>query len=245
MTNLALEFPQSLADKYRPRRLQDFIGVSVPRRVMQSFIRRPYSSTWFLLGPSGMGKTSMAQAVGLEIGAEVHHIPSQSCDLAAIDHVCQMCHYVPANGQFHLVVVDEADRMTNGAQLALLSKLDSTAFPPQTIFFFTANTSLPLEPRFLSRCRILVFEAESLETELAHYLRRVYNLECGLTLPLSYFTAIAKDSENNVRDALGKLEIEIMLDHPRKGRNAKAKNARGSKKIFPKVREQGRQGASR
>jgi DNA polymerase III delta prime subunit len=42
-------------------------------------------------------------------------------------------------GRMHLVLIDEADGMTNPAQLALLSKLDATAFPPNTIFVFTCN----------------------------------------------------------------------------------------------------------
>jgi len=51
----------------------------------------------------------------------------------------------------------EADGMTNPAQLALLSKLDATAFPPNTIFVFTCNGTDGLEPRFISRCRTVEF----------------------------------------------------------------------------------------
>ena len=39
--------------------------------------------------------------------------------------------------------------MTPAAQLALLSKLDATAFPPNTVFIFTCNETGNLEPRFL------------------------------------------------------------------------------------------------
>lgn len=209
--NLSLEFPQSLAEKYRPKKLADFVGVERPRMVMEAFVKRPFSSAWFLLGSSGLGKTSMAQAVALELGSEFHHIPSQSCDLESIERVSQMCHYIPESGSFHVALIDEADRMSNAAQLALLSKLDSTSACPNTVWFFTANTSLPLEPRFLSRCRVLVFEQDNLELELAKHLRRVYRAESGLSQPLSYFMSIAKDSDSNIRDALGKLEIEIML----------------------------------
>jgi len=42
---------------------------------------------------------------------------------------------------------DEADRMSKAAQLHLLSKLDATAFPPNTIFIFTANATDGLEDR--------------------------------------------------------------------------------------------------
>ena len=47
--------------------------------------------------------------------------------------------------------------MTPAAQLALLSKLDATAFPPNTVFIFTCNSTDGLEPRFLPRCRVIEF----------------------------------------------------------------------------------------
>jgi len=50
----------------------------------------------------------------------------------------------------HLIVVDQADRTTDAAQVSLLSKLDATNFPLHTIFVFTCNDSTRLEPRFLS-----------------------------------------------------------------------------------------------
>ena len=62
-------------------------------------------------------------------------------------------------GGFHLVLVDEADKMSNAAQLHFLSKLDATAFPPQTIFVFTCNTTDGLEARFLSRTRQIEFSS--------------------------------------------------------------------------------------
>lgn len=49
--------------------------------------------------------------------------------------------------------------MTPAAQLAFLSKLDATAFPPNTIFIFTCNSVDSLEARFLSRCRRVDFSS--------------------------------------------------------------------------------------
>ena len=49
--------------------------------------------------------------------------------------------------------------MTPAAQLAFLSKLDGTAYPPNTIFVFTCNGVDSLESRFLSRCRRVDFSS--------------------------------------------------------------------------------------
>jgi replication factor C small subunit len=135
-----LAFPQSLAEKYRPRTIAEFIGLEKPKKILGKFAANPYPSAWLLFGNSGVGKTSMALALASQIGAELHHLPSGKCNAQSIEETVRLCHYMPMTpGGLHLVLVDEADGMTNPAQLALLSKLDATAFPPNTVFIFTCN----------------------------------------------------------------------------------------------------------
>src|SRR5437588_10179298 len=154
-------FPVPLTDKYRPTRIADFAGLDKQRKMLSRFAANPYPSAWLFVGASGCGKTSMALALAAEIKAEVHHVPAKECTLERVQEVARICHYVPMSGRsgFHLVLVDEADAMSDAAQLALLSKLDATAFPPQTIFVFTCNATDRLEKRFLSRCRVLEFSS--------------------------------------------------------------------------------------
>ena len=47
--------------------------------------------------------------------------------MAALDRLNDTLCYYPARGKFHVVKVDEADQMTDKAQLQLLSRLDGTA----------------------------------------------------------------------------------------------------------------------
>jgi hypothetical protein len=82
-------------------------------------------------------------------------------------------------GRMHLVLIDEADGMTNPAQLALLSKLDATAFPPNTIFVFTCNGTDGLEPRFISRCRTVEFSSYGMAAEITAFLEYVWHSEGG------------------------------------------------------------------
>lgn len=135
-----LDFPASLSERYRPRILEDFIGLDKPKRVLSKFAAKPFPNAAFLfVGPSGTGKTSMALALCEAIGGELHHIPSQSCNVATIDETVRQCHYVPRNGlrSLHVVLIDEIHAASKAAQLALLSKTDGTAFPPNTVFIGT------------------------------------------------------------------------------------------------------------
>jgi hypothetical protein len=163
VSTTSFAFPQCLAEKYRPTRIADFIGLEHPKKVLTAFCKRPASGAWLFAGPSGLGKSTMALAVAAELAAELHAIPSQKCNAQSIEDTVRHCWYAPMTpGGFHLVLADEADQMTNAAQLALLSKLDSTDPAPNTIWIFTANDTERLERRFLSRCKVLEFSSYSL-----------------------------------------------------------------------------------
>ena len=206
----AIAFPQSLTEKYRPHVLAEFAGLDKQKRILSKFAARPYPSAWLFVGPPGVGKTVMALAMAEEIKAELHHIPSRECDLAAVQDVCRRCWYVPLGGGFHVVLIDEADRMTEPAQLAFLSKLNSTAFPPNTIFVFTANGTDNIEPRFQSRCRVIEFGTYGLAQPATDLLRSVWNSEVGDSESVPDFSRIVKQSANNIREALMNLEPKIM-----------------------------------
>jgi len=209
MSTPTFAFPQPLAEKYRPRTIADFVGLDRPKRILSRFAAHPYQSAWLFAGPPGIGKTSMAPALAETLRAELHHIPSQQCNVANVEDVIRQCWYVPTSGGFHLVLADEADRMSNAAQLHFLSKLDATAFPPQTIFVFTCNTTDGLEPRFLSRTRQIEFSSYGLAGEATRLLETIWQREANSTAAPN-FARNVKESSNNVRDALMCLETELL-----------------------------------
>jgi replication-associated recombination protein RarA len=203
-------FPQSLTEKYRPRSIDGFVGLEKPRKILSKLVSNPFPSAWLFVGPSGTGKTTMGLALAESIPAELHHIPSQDCNLENIERTRKTCQYVPQLGKkVHLVLVDEADRMTPAAQHSLLSKLDATNFPPNTIFVFTCNSTDGLEPRFLSRCHVVEFSSYGMSTGLVSLLESVWTAESGSDARPN-FARIVKESNNNAREALMRLETELM-----------------------------------
>jgi replication-associated recombination protein RarA len=207
-----LAFPVSLTDRYRPRAIADFVGLAKPRAICARLAAQPFDSAWLFIGPSGTGKTTMALALAEMMPAEVHHVPSQSCDLATLERIAMRCNYVPMAGlKRHLVLVDEADQMSAAAQLFLLSKLDGTAPCPNTIWIFTANDSTRLQDRFLSRVKTVEFSSYGMAADAAALLQRIWAENAPASAAAPNFARIVKESNNNVRESLMKLELELML----------------------------------
>lgn len=111
-------FPQPLAEKYRPRRIADFVGLERPKKIIGQFAANPYQSAWLFVGPPGVGKTSMALAVAAQIDAEIHHIPSQKCNAQAIDDTCHMCAYVPLSN-----CMPKANRFHHGFRAVMSARI--------------------------------------------------------------------------------------------------------------------------
>jgi replication-associated recombination protein RarA len=163
---------------------------------------------WFSEEDS-VGKTSLAQAMAEEMNAEFHHLGSQKCNLENLEQVCRMCEYVPLNGGLHFVLIDEIDSASKAAQLALLSRLDSTNAPKGTVFVFTCNSTKSLEPRFLSRSLPIDFSSYGMAGDIAEYLNMVWRAEGGCDDGPD-MVRLTKECRSNVRDCLGRLQVELM-----------------------------------
>jgi hypothetical protein len=70
---------------------------------------------------------------------------------------------------------------------------------------------LRLEPRFLSRLSVLEFSSYGIAKEAAELLGRVWDRETDGSAEPPNFARIVKDSNNNVREALNRLQVEIMM----------------------------------
>jgi replication-associated recombination protein RarA len=182
------------------------------KKLCSKLIANPFDCGLVFVGASGMGKTTIALAMADELAAELHHIPSQDCNIDTLKETRRKCEYVPMAGKrLHLVLVDEADRMSEAAQTACLSYLDGTNPAPNTVWIFTCNNSERFEPRFLSRNFIVEFSSYGIAKDAAALLERIWQDEAAPGAAAPNFARIVKESNNNVRASLMELQKELMF----------------------------------
>jgi replication-associated recombination protein RarA len=214
--------PSSLCEKYRPREIGDFIGLERPKQLLQNFAAKPFGCAWLFVGRSGTGKTAMARALASAISAEIHHMPADQCTRENVARVWAICQNEPSRGfKRHLILVDQADRLSKPHQSDLRSKLEGKNLRPNIVWVFTAHDSDDLDDGFRSRCLEVKFSSYGIAKDAATLLELIWDAERPAgdkTRP--NFARIIKEANNNIRTALREIELKLGTFHLEGNKNS-------------------------
>lgn len=169
--NLPVEAEDSLpwVEKYRPVNLNDVSGHQDILATINKFVDSNRLPHLLLYGPPGTGKTSTILALARRIyGAEnmrqmvlelnasddrgIDVVREQIKTFASTKQIFTLGPAAKAGGMasYKLIILDEADAMTNTAQMALRRIMEK--YTVNTRFCIIANYSHKLSPALLSRC---------------------------------------------------------------------------------------------
>ena len=208
---------QPLAERMRPRRLEDLVG---QRRLLASgtALRRSIEAgrvhSMVLWGPPGCGKTTLALLLAEYAEAEFHAVSAVLCGLPEVRQVLAEAERRFQSGRRTVLFVDEVHRFNTAQQDAFLPHIERG-----TIVFVgatTENPSFELNSALLSRCRVHVLEPVS-EQDIGIALARALADDArglgGLRLSLAAdsLERIAQAADGDVRRALTLLEIAAEL----------------------------------
>lgn len=207
-----------LTEKYRPRKVEDFVGLPKIKAVVSSFLQNPYPAAFLFIGEPGVGKTALALAMADALHSKPLHLASETCNYDNLDKLLRECEMSPTfwNGEgatFHFILIDEIDSTTQTAQRRLLAKLDASELVHNAVFVFTTNTIKSLEKRFTSRCIELEFSLWGAGQQIADFLARVWKAEGGTGKEPDWSEVISDHSSSripNVRACLQHLERELL-----------------------------------
>jgi putative ATPase len=217
-----------LAERIRPRTLDEMVG---QRRLLGpgSALRRAIESgrvhSMILWGPPGCGKTTLALLLARYADAEFRAI---SAVLSGLPEVRQVLAEAQARfdaGVRTVLFVDEVHRFNKAQQDAFLPHIErgSILFVGAT----TENPSFELNSALLSRCRVHVLEALSVEDIVDALQRALGDAERGLggrgiVVSDADLALIAAAADGDVRRALTLLEIAAELSEGEGGRITEA-----------------------
>ncbi|KAF6822465.1 replication factor C [Colletotrichum musicola] len=220
--NLPVEAEDSLpwVEKYRPVSLADVSGHQDILATINKFVDSNRLPHLLLYGPPGTGKTSTILALARRIyGAENMRqmvLELNASDDRGIDVVREQIKTFASTKQiftlgpaksggmasYKLIILDEADAMTNTAQMALRRIMEK--YTVNTRFCIIANYSHKLSPALLSRCTRFRFSPLK-ERDIRVLVDKVIEEEHVKILP-DATDALMKLSKGDMRRALNVLQ---------------------------------------
>ncbi|KAG0672207.1 Subunit of heteropentameric Replication factor C (RF-C) [Maudiozyma exigua] len=208
-------------EKYRPQKLDDVYGQTAIVTTVRKFIEEGKLPHLLFYGPPGTGKTSTIVALAREIYGKNYSnmvLELNASDDRGIDVVRNQIKDFASTRQifssgFKLIILDEADAMTNAAQNALRRIIEK--YTKNTRFCILANYAHKLTPALLSRCTRFRFQPlpnDAIESRIANVLVHEH-----LKLSDDARKALLKLSKGDMRRVLNVLQAsKATLDDPEK-----------------------------
>ncbi|AOA62674.1 Replication factor C (RF-C) subunit [Komagataella phaffii CBS 7435] len=206
-------------EKYRPSSLDYVYGQHDTVDTVRKFVQDGRLPHLLFYGPPGTGKTSTIMALAKEIYGKNYRnmvLELNASDDRGISVVRdQIVNFAStrqifSNG-FKLIILDEADAMTNVAQNALRRVIEK--FTKNTRFCVLANYAHKLNPALLSRCTRFRFQPISQEA-IQLRINDVIKQE-GINIDDDALQSLLKLSKGDMRKALNVLQACFTgLDSP-------------------------------
>jgi putative ATPase len=210
-----------LAERMRPRTLDEIVGqqrVLAPGKALRRALEAGRVHSMILWGPPGCGKTTLALLVARYADADFRAISAVMSGLPDVRKALAEAEVKFAQGRRTVLFVDEVHRFNKAQQDAFLPHIERGV-----IIFVgatTENPSFELNSALLSRCRVHVLEAVTVDDIVMALKRALEDSERGLgvmQLDVSdeSLKLIAQAADGDVRRALTLLEIasELAEDH--------------------------------
>uniref|UniRef100_A0A0D6QRT8 AAA+ ATPase domain-containing protein n=1 Tax=Araucaria cunninghamii TaxID=56994 RepID=A0A0D6QRT8_ARACU len=198
-------------EKYRPTKVEDIVGNQDAIARLRVIAKEGNMPNLILAGPPGTGKTTSILALAHELlGSNYKEavIELNASDDRGIDVVrnkikmfAQKKVTLPP-GRHKIIILDEADSMTSGAQQALRRTME--IFSNSTRFALACNTSSKIIEPIQSRCAIIRFTKLS-DQDILGRIMRVVEAEKVAYVPEG-LEAIIFTADGDMRQALNNLQ---------------------------------------
>ncbi len=207
-----------LADRMRPRRLNEFIGqphLLGEGKPLRQAVERGQLHSMVFWGPPGTGKTTLAHLLADTSGTEFVPLSAVLAGVKDVRRAVELAQQRrQTEGRGTLLFVDEVHRFNKAQQDAFLPFVENG-----TVVFVgatTENPSFELNNALLSRARTYVLKRLSEEDLVAVLEQALHDRERGLAargigIDHAELKSIAQAADGDARRALSLLEIAFDL----------------------------------
>ncbi|CCH61406.1 hypothetical protein TBLA_0E03520 [Henningerozyma blattae CBS 6284] len=212
INKISLELPW--VEKYRPKVLKDIVGNNETIDRLQQIALDGNMPHMIISGMPGIGKTTSIHCLAHELLGDSYKqavLELNASDDRGIEvvrnqikHFAQKkCHLPP--GKNKIIILDEADSMTSGAQQALRRTME--LYSNTTRFAFACNQSNKIIEPLQSRCAILRYNKLS-DEEVLKRLLQIIELE-NVQYTNDGLEAIIFTAEGDMRQAINNLQSTV------------------------------------
>lgn len=204
---------QPLAERLRPKTLDDYIGqkhLVGPGAVLRKMIEAGHISSFILWGPPGVGKTTLAQIIAHKLETPFYTLSAVTSGVKDVREVIERAksnRFFSSNSP--ILFIDEIHRFSKSQQDSLLGAVEQGTIT--LIGATTENPSFEVIRPLLSRCQLYVLK--SLEQEdLLELLNRALTNDSILkerNIELKETTAMLRYSGGDARKLLNILELVV------------------------------------
>lgn len=207
-----------LASRMRPRNLKEFVGQTHllgEGKMLRRLIESDQISSMIFWGPPGVGKTTLARIIANQTKSAFIDFSAVTSGIKEIRAVMQRAEENRRFGERTILFVDEIHRFNKAQQDAFLPFVEKGSII--LIGATTENPSFEINAALLSRCKVFVLQALSID-EVVSLLKRAIHDERGfgyqkIDISEDMLRMIATFANGDARSALSTLEMVILNGH--------------------------------